>query len=278
MQHQYWVTKKTVLRKFGGKEDECVISSDAELDAKLELFRSISDSCIQLQRVIDLYQERLCYLAQEENALGRYLKECSKNEKNASAGQIMSTVGKALAYTGHQRLTIRSPLVRLHHEVETFRGRAVTDTRATVSEMEKARTEYRAALSWMKSVSSQLDPDTGHGLEKFRKAQSYVRTTKIRFDRLMLACLQKVDLLAAARCNMFSHALVSYQSAIETFSNKAAEALLMASSKLSNVQPYDFCVLPELACSNIEDKDQNTFFNAEYTDKPKETNDTEKPV
>lgn len=278
MQHQYWVTKKTVSRKFGGKEDDCIISSDAELDAKLELFRSISDSCVQLQRVIDLYQERLCYLAQEENALGRYLKECGKNEKNSSAGQIMSTVGKALAYTGHQRLTIRSPLVRLHHEVETFRGRAVTDTRATVTEMEKARTEYRAALSWMKSVSSQLDPDTGHGLEKFRKAQSYVRSTKIRFDRLMLACLQKVDLLAAARCNMFSHALVSYQSAIETFSNKAAEALLMASSKLNNVQPYDFCILPELACSIGDDKDQNTFFNAEYTDKPKDVCDNaEKP-
>lgn len=276
MQHQYWVTKKTVLRKLGGKEDDCIISSDAELDAKLELFRSISDSCVQLQRVIDLYQERLCYLAQEENALGRYLKECGKNEKNASAGQIMSTVGKALAYTGHQRLTIRSPLVRLHHEVETFRGRAVTDTRGTVSEMEKARTEYRAALSWMKSVSSQLDPDTGHGLEKFRKAQNAVRATKIRFDRLMLACLQKVDLLAAARCNMFSHALVSYQSAIETFSTKASETLKMASSKLNNVQPYDFCVLPELACSAGDDKDQKTFFNAEYTDEPNKTCDKPK--
>lgn len=268
MQHQYWVTKKTVSRKFGGKEDECIIASDAELDAKLELFRSISESCVQLQRVIDLYQERLCYLAQEENALGRYLKECGKNEKNISAGQIMSTAGKALAYTGHQRLTIRPPLVRLHHEVETFRGRAVSDTRVTVTEMEKARTEYRAALSWMKSASSQLDPDTGHGLERFRKAQAYVRSTKNRFDQLMLACLQKVDLLAAARCNMFSHALVSYQSAIETFSSKASETLSLAATKVTNVQPYDFCVVTELASTKTNDKDQNTFFNAEYTDDP----------
>lgn len=71
MQHQYWVTKKSVLRKLGGKEEDCIISSDAELDAKLELFKSINESCLQLQRIIDLYQERLCYLAQEENALGR---------------------------------------------------------------------------------------------------------------------------------------------------------------------------------------------------------------
>lgn len=117
IQHQYWVTKKSVQRKLGGKEDECIVSSDAELDAKLELFRSISESCIHLQRTIDLYQERLCNLAQEENTLGRYMKECGKNEKNAHAGQILLTAGKAVAYMGHQRLTLNPSLVRLHHEV-----------------------------------------------------------------------------------------------------------------------------------------------------------------
>ncbi|KAJ8915781.1 hypothetical protein NQ315_004593 [Exocentrus adspersus] len=266
MQHQYWVTKKSVLRKLGGKEDDCIVSSDAELDAKLELFKSINESCTHLQRVIDLYQERLCYLAQEENALGRYLKECGKHEKNSCAGQIMLTAGKALAYAGHQRLTVRPPLVRLHHEVETFRGRAVTDTRATVSEMEKARTEYRAALSWMKSVSSQLDPDSGHGLERFRKAQSYVKSTKMKFDRLTLACLQKVDLLAAARCNMFSHALVPYQNVIKGFSTKVGETLCLAAEKLSEAQPYEFNAVTELATTSETDKDKSTFFNAEYTD------------
>lgn len=268
MQHQYWVTKKSVLRKLGGKEDECIISSDAELDAKLELFKSINDNCNQLQRVIDLYQERLCYLAQEENVLGRYLRDCGKNEKNASAGQIMSTAGKALAYTGHQRLTVRPSLVRLHHELETFRNRAITDTRATISEMEKVRTEYRAALSWMKSVSSELDPDTGHGLEKFRKAQSYVKKTKAKFDRLTLACLQKVDLLAAARCNMFSHSLVPYQSAIENFSTKSAETLLTAAEKLDTVQPSDNSIILELLSPLETDKSKKTFFNSDYTDDP----------
>lgn len=193
----------------------------------------------------------------------------------------MTTAGKALAYTGHQRLTIRPPLLRLHHEVETFRCRAVSDTRTTVLEMEKSRTEYRAALSWMKSTSAQLDPDTGHGLDHFRKAQSYVRSSKTRFDQLMLACLQKVDLLAAARCNMFSHALVSYQSAIKTFSIKASEILSNAAVKLTNVQPYDFCVVSELTVgdkqtktSKDKDKDQETFFNADYTDNPE--NNTKK--
>jgi len=60
MQHQFWVTKQALSRKLGKKEDECIIASDAELDAKLELFRSIQESCSYLQRVIDRYQERLC--------------------------------------------------------------------------------------------------------------------------------------------------------------------------------------------------------------------------
>lgn len=130
--------------------------------------------------------------------------------------------------------------------------------------MEKARTEYRAALSWMKSASAQLDPDTGHGLEKFRKAQSYVKTSKARFDKMMLACLQKVDLLAAARCNMFSHALIAYQKGISTFSTKASETLGTALKRLNAIESsQDLESVEELA-----DKDRNTFFNSEYSDKP----------
>lgn len=193
MQHQYWVTKKVFQRKLGGKEDEHIVSSDAELDAKIELFKSISESCIQLHRVIDHFQERLSILAQEENSLGKFLKEGGKN--SATTGKVMTNAGKAISYCGQQRMLIRAPLVRLHHEVETFRGRAVADTKETMSIMEKERTEYRAALSWMKSASSQLDPDSGKGLEKFRKAQNHVRVSKNKFDRMTLDCLQKVGFI-----------------------------------------------------------------------------------
>lgn len=190
MQHQYWVTKKTVLKKLGSKEDECIVSSDAELDAKLELFRSISETCLKLQRSLDNYQDRLCTLAQEENNLGRFLRDSGKDSD--AAGKHMITAGKAISFCGQQRLSIRSPLLRLYHEVETFRARAVSDMRATVTAMEKARIEYRAALSWMKSTSAQLDPDTGRGLENFRKAQKQVKESKKLFDKLTLDVLEKV--------------------------------------------------------------------------------------
>lgn len=69
------------------------------------------------------------------------------------------------------RMALCTPLHRLHQEVETFRRRAIADTFLTVSRMEKARTEYRGALLWMKDISQELDPDTYKQLEKFRKVE-----------------------------------------------------------------------------------------------------------
>lgn len=87
---------------------------------------------------------------------------------------------------------VRVPLLRLQHEVDIFRNRAIVDTQSTITTMEKERTEYRAALEWMKSASAELDPDTGRGVEKFRTAQSHVRAAKQNFDTLSMDCLQKV--------------------------------------------------------------------------------------
>ena len=37
MKETYWTTKQAVIKKLGKKEDEHVVASDAELDAKLEV-------------------------------------------------------------------------------------------------------------------------------------------------------------------------------------------------------------------------------------------------
>lgn len=192
LQHQFWVTKKAVQRKFGSKEDECIVSSDAELDSKIDLLKSIGDSCSQLKRIIDSYQEKILILAQEENAAGVFLKESGKH--SATSSRVMCCAGKSISYSGQQHMKMRAPIVRLHHEVDTFTGRAIKDTYATVQAMERERTEYRAALGWMKAASAQLDPDKGRGLDKFRNAQMYVRTAKTKFDTMTLDCLQKVGM------------------------------------------------------------------------------------
>nr|XP_012228070.1 PREDICTED: islet cell autoantigen 1 isoform X3 [Linepithema humile] len=215
-------------------------------------------------------------LAQEENAMGRFLKDAGKQDKTR-AGKMMSAVGKSLSYSGQQRLALRAPLGRLYQEVETFRQRAIEDTLQNVQAMEKARTEYRAALSWMKKISQNLDPDTSKQVERFKKVQARVKQGKIVFDHLALDCLQKVDLLAAARCNMFSHALVLYQSTLLNFTKKSTQAYSTIASSFKGYQRYDFTVVRELAETSSklaqetggddsEDKDKIPFFDMDYHD------------
>lgn len=109
-------------------------------------------------------------------------------------------------------------------EIETFCLRAVEDTRGNVKRMENARTDYRAALNWMKDVSQELDPDANAQLDRFKNVQTEVKKSKQQFDHHKLVCLQKVDLLAAARCNMFSHVLIFYQQSMQRFAETVAES------------------------------------------------------
>ncbi|XP_072757066.1 uncharacterized protein Ica69 isoform X3 [Anoplolepis gracilipes] len=216
-------------------------------------------------------------LAQEENAMGRFLKDAGKQDKTR-AGKMMSAVGKSLSYSGQQRLALRAPLGRLYQEVETFRQRAIEDTLQNVQAMEKARTEYRAALSWMKNISQDLDPDTSKQVERFKKVQARVKQGKLTFDNLAFDCLQKVDLLAAARCNMFSHALVLYQTTLLNFTKKSAQAYSTIANSFKGYQHFDFTVVRELAETSsklaqetggdddAENKDKLPFFDMDYHD------------
>ncbi|XP_062608752.1 islet cell autoantigen 1-like isoform X2 [Saccostrea cucullata] len=246
MKETFWTTKQAVIQKLGKKEDEHVVASDSELDSKLEVFRAIQKSSMGLLRVLEKYQDRLCVLSQEENATGRFLKSQSNLDKTR-AGKMMAAVGKSQSFAAQQRLSLRVPLVRLYQEVETFRYRAISDTLMTINRMEAARTEYRGALLWMKNVSEELDPDTYKQLEKFRKVQAQVRKTKAKFDKLKLDVMQKVDLLAASRCNMFSHVLANYQSTLLHFWEKTSRTMTAVAESFKGYQYYEFNIIKELA-------------------------------
>ena len=60
LKNVYWITKQAMMQRLGRKEDEHIVASDSELDAKLELFKSIQVTCADMLRVIDRYQEKLC--------------------------------------------------------------------------------------------------------------------------------------------------------------------------------------------------------------------------
>ncbi|KAG2459430.1 ICA69 protein, partial [Polypterus senegalus] len=138
------------------------------------------------------------------------------------------------------------PIHRLEQEVETFRRRAISDTLITVERMEKARTEYRGALLWMKDVSQELDPDTYKQLEKFRKVQAQVRNTKTQFEKLKNDVCQKVDILGASRCNMLSHSLGTYQMILLHFWEKTAQLMSQIEESFSGHMPYEFTTLKDL--------------------------------
>ncbi|XP_069585446.1 islet cell autoantigen 1 isoform X1 [Ranitomeya imitator] len=245
MQQKYWKTKQTLIKVTGKKEDEHVVASDSDLDAKLELFHSIQRTCMELLKVIEQYQKRICFLSQEENELGKFLRSQGSQDKTR-AGKIMQATGKALCFSSQQRLALRSPLCRLHQEVETFRYRAISDCWLTVNRMEQTRTEYRGVLLWMKDVSQELDPDTYKQMEKFRKVQAQVRHTKAAFDRLKTDVCEKVDLLRASRCNLLSHVLTTYQTTLLHFWEKTSHTMAAIHESFKGYQPYEFTTLKSL--------------------------------
>ncbi|CAI5788667.1 islet cell autoantigen 1 isoform X2 [Podarcis lilfordi] len=245
-----WTTTNTVIQGnfmivTGKKEDEHVVASDADLDAKLELFHSIQRTCMDLLKAIELYQKRICFLSQEENELGKFLRSQGSQDKTR-AGKMMQATGKALCFSSQQRLALRTPLCRLYQEVETFRYRAISDTWLTVNRMEQCRTEYRGALLWMKDVSQELDPDLYKQMEKFRKVQAQVRHAKLNFDKLKTDVCQKVDLLGASRCNLLSHVLTTYQTTLLHFWEKTSHTMAAIHESFKGYQPYEFMMLKSL--------------------------------
>ncbi|CAO1408138.1 unnamed protein product [Diamesa serratosioi] len=283
MNHQYWLTKnaKKLQRKFNAKEDENIVNSDNELDLKIELFKSVQDSSNNLCKIVENYKDQLLLLCQEQTDLGRFLRDCGKNSSSSSA--IMVNSGKVICYLGQQHMTLQTSLFRTLQEINTFK-RAINDTKQTMKLMETERTEYRAALTLMKTCSSDIDPDSGKGIEKFRTAQQYVKFSKGKFDKFSLACLQKIDLLAAARCNLFSYSLATYQTNWMTLCQKNEE-VLATNIKMIEKEPlrHNFGVLKDLAQeieskTNEEDgetidlekkdnEDQRLFFGDEFSDR-----------
>ncbi|XP_055472388.1 islet cell autoantigen 1-like protein isoform X1 [Psammomys obesus] len=245
MQKKYWKTKQVFIKATGKKEDEHVVASDAELDAKLEVFHSIQETCNELLKIVEKYQLRLNVISEEENELGLFLK--FQAERDATqAGKMMDAAGKALCSSAKQRLALCTPLSRLKQEVATFSQRAISDTLVTINRMEQARTEYRGALLWMKDASQELDPDTLKQMEKFRKVQIQVRNSKGSFDKLKMDVCQKVDLLGASRCNMLSHSLTTYQRTLLTFWEKTAKMMSQIQEAYTSFHPYHFRALKRL--------------------------------
>uniref|UniRef100_A0A1I7XNJ8 AH domain-containing protein n=1 Tax=Heterorhabditis bacteriophora TaxID=37862 RepID=A0A1I7XNJ8_HETBA len=246
MKRHYWTAKQLLRTKLGKKEDEFLLASDAELDAKLGLFRSVRDTSENLLACIENYQAFLMDATLCENELGKFLKERGKKENRKETTMVMVALGRAMLFSSHQRVALRQPLVRFYQELHVFAERAIADCHQTVDAVERARLEYRGSLLWMKKTSEELDPDTDRQLEKFREAQSAVRVDKERLDKLKTDTLQKVDLLSTSRSNLLSHLLGKYFKMLAAYYDKTSKAYTALASNLSIFQHYEFEILTDL--------------------------------
>lgn len=247
IQQMYWQAKQKYLSEVKKAEDSCIVLGDAKLDAKLETYRSIDTTSEKLAYLLDRYQDAIFKLANEQNSLGKTLKDCSKVD-TTNAGKVMSIASKKITAMSHEQIKLYQPLSKMQQEMTTFHERAVDDTSITIKQMEDKRAKYRASLLWMKNVSEKLDPDSYEQLERFRKVQSEVKRQKAEFDSAKMDVVQKIDLLMASRCNLLNQSLGTYQSTlIETFeqnNNLLSEACELVQSE--DTHEYEFKTLREL--------------------------------
>lgn len=245
---------QTLLALIEKKRDAYIVLSDSKLDAKLEVYKAIDNSCFKLIKILEDYQNSLYVYANEKNSLAILLKECSKHDKT-KAGKIMAATSKGLMQSSHNKIKLYMPLMRLYQEMETFHSKAVDDTTKTVSILEDKRSHYRTSLSWMKNISEKLDPDMFVQMDKFRKVQNQVRIDKKIFDEAQMDTVQKIDLLSASRCNLLNQILASYQAVLlDTFErNSKIFKHLEEVLKKEDLYDYEFKTLEDLNPPKIDD-------------------------
>jgi len=76
-----------------------------------------------------------------------------------------------------------------------------------------------------------------------------VKKAKARFDKLKLDVMQKVDLLAASRCNMFSHVLANYQTTLLLFWTKTSTRMTAVAHSFKGYQVLkNMCICMSNLC------------------------------
>lgn len=76
--------------------------------------------------------------------------------------------------------------------------------------------------------------------------QAQVKKTKAKFDKLKLDTMQKIDLLAASRSNIYSHVLANYQTTLLQFWEKTSRTMSAVAESFKGYQYYEFNMLKVL--------------------------------
>lgn len=256
MQRHYWTARQFIRTKLGKKEDEHLEASDIELDTCLNLYRSVHGTSFQLLNNVDNYANFLLDETLVQNVLGKYLKEKGKVDKTVAVGRILIAVGRALLFSSHRLNAARIGVSTFYNKLSVFVERAIGDCSQTIEAVQMCRTEYRGSLLWMKKTSEELDPEVDGSMEKFREAQTTVKSNKERLDSLKTDTLQKVDLLSASRSNLLSYVLTHYQNELYEYYVKTSKAYETLAENINCYNNYDFEILSHLATGTKPEKEK----------------------
>lgn len=250
LQQTYWEAKRNLNNSLGTHDDDCWISTDSDLDSKIQLLQEADNSYNVLLVTLLQYKRTLCRIMTVEKNLGSALVEYGIADRTL-AGKLMILSGRAISQNANQRHRLKSNIMELYHEVQTFQFKATVDVLQTVSKMENVRKSYRSGLMWMKNESQNLDPDVVKKMRKFRKVQEHIKNLKTRFDATKFDTMQKIDLYLLSRCNLFSKTLVPYRDIFCKISLNYSKLTTAVVQNIPSCSLYTFETVKELnECSS----------------------------
>ena len=101
-------------------------------------------------------------------------------DPKAPAKSMSAILNKSIRLISTSKIDTAPAIDTIYNAVTEAISQHIDEAEYKKLRMEKERNEYRGALAWMKDVSTELDPDTYRQLEKFRKVQGHVKTSKAR--------------------------------------------------------------------------------------------------
>ncbi|KAL7672266.1 hypothetical protein ACOME3_007157 [Neoechinorhynchus agilis] len=216
------ITDKIRIKRASLDEGDMYCEDDL-FEAKLNLFKALKRSSLNLTRICGGYVRCIDSICSIEDELSVHygsfrgpswscdsqaVSDQERENHSRTIDTVLTVFSSILTMSSSARVSVKVPLVRLHNEVTTFHRKALMDTEQSMSRLMKLRTEFRASLAWLKEISkNDLNPEIPETLSQYQSVQNIVKERKDKYDEVKKDITEKIDMLCASRCNMFSKVL-----------------------------------------------------------------------
>jgi hypothetical protein len=249
--------QKTVERKFGRKEDPSIVKGDTEIDAKLSTYKDIDDSMRSLRLASRTIHISTRAFSCQDTYIVKFIQE-NYNVDGDPIIQALSAAAEGFGVSGNYWNIVKDFSDRVQKDYSTFYQKGIGELKEQIKEMEEARTDYRAALAWLRATS--VDPDNLSQVEKFRRVQLQVKSSKDKFDQLKWSIQTKIDLLRVSRASLLSNAMAPLYRKTANVSQKISLSLSEASGNIKSysLSDYDYKILKELKTVDTDLKKESS--------------------